>query len=204
MAAGRAIALIDGEHHPGMVREALDGLDPVAVVFCGGAEKHGGPSSATTAGRCGKTRRPRSASWLGPPSAWWTWPTSRPIPHPPACGSRRGAQRGLDYEAPGMSLRPPRYEPVPLDGPKLAVIGTGKRTGKTAVAGHWATLLDDPVIVCMGRGGPPEPRLAEPGASLEDLLAIADRGEHAASDYLEDALLAGVARSAAAAWEAGS
>ena len=30
---------------------------------------------------------------------------------------------------------------VGFDGPKLAVIGTGKRTGKTAVAGHWAALL---------------------------------------------------------------
>ncbi len=48
---------------------------------------------------------------------------------------------GLAYEAPGTRLTPPHYEPVDFDGPKLAVIGTGKRTGKTAVAGHWATLL---------------------------------------------------------------
>ena len=34
-----------------------------------------------------------------------------------------------------LRLDPPRYEPVGFDGPKLAVIGTGKRTGKTAVAG---------------------------------------------------------------------
>jgi cyclic 2,3-diphosphoglycerate synthase len=74
------------------------------------------------------------------------------------------------------------------------VIGTGKRTGKTAVAGHWAGLLRErePAIVCMGRGGPAEPVLVEPGPTLDDLLAIAERGGHAASDYLEDALLAGV------------
>ena len=76
----------------------------------------------------------------------------------------------------------------------LAVIGTGKRTGKTAVAGHWAGLLRDrdPVIVCMGRGGPAEPQVAEPGTGLAELLALAREGRHAASDYLEDAVLAGV------------
>jgi cyclic 2,3-diphosphoglycerate synthase len=95
-----------------------------------------------------------------------------------------------------MRLQPPRYGRVPFAGPKLAVIGTGKRTGKTAVAGHWATLLSeegaDPVIVCMGRGGPAEPRLAAAETDLRDLLAIAEAGGHAASDYLEDAVLAGV------------
>ena len=103
---------------------------------------------------------------------------------------------GLAYEAPGGRLEPPRYEPVRFDGPKLAVIGTGKRTGKTAVAGHWAALLRelgvDPVIVCMGRGGPAEPRVAEAAPTLDELIAIAERGAHAASDYLEDAVIAGV------------
>ena len=35
------IALIDGEHHPAAVREALDTLDLAGVVFCGGEEKLG-------------------------------------------------------------------------------------------------------------------------------------------------------------------
>jgi cyclic 2,3-diphosphoglycerate synthetase len=103
---------------------------------------------------------------------------------------------GLAYEVPGARIDPPRYEPIDFDGPKLAVIATGKRTGKTAVAGHWATLLReqgaDPVIVCMGRGGPPEPRLAEASPSLDELIAISEGGSHAASDYLEDAVIAGV------------
>ena len=33
------IALIDGEHHPSVVREALARLDLAGVVFCGGEEK---------------------------------------------------------------------------------------------------------------------------------------------------------------------
>jgi cyclic 2,3-diphosphoglycerate synthetase len=48
------------------------------------------------------------------------------------------------------------------------------------------------VIVSMGRGGPPDPQLARAGTGLPDLLAIAEAGRHAASDYLEDAVLAGV------------
>ncbi len=48
------------------------------------------------------------------------------------------------------------------------------------------------MIVCMGRGGPPEPRTARAGIGLIELLDIDSRGEHAASDYLEDAALAGV------------
>ena len=101
---------------------------------------------------------------------------------------------GLRYEAPGLVLEPPRYDPVAFDGPKLAVIATGKRTGKTALAGHLARLLadDDPLIVCMGRGGPAQPVLAEPDTTLDDLIALARSGAHAASDYLEDAVLAGV------------
>jgi cyclic 2,3-diphosphoglycerate synthetase len=49
------------------------------------------------------------------------------------------------------------------------------------------------VIVCMGRGGPPQPQLAEAGTSLEELARISQDGLHAASDYLEGAALAGVA-----------
>ena len=76
------------------------------------------------------------------------------------------------------------------------MVGTGKRTGKTAVAGHWGGLMQaagaQPVIVSMGRGGPPEPEVAEAGTSLQRLRALAAGGRHAASDYLEDAVVAGI------------
>ena len=50
-----------------------------------------------------------------------------------------------------------------------------------------------PVIVAMGRGGPPEPRVARGGeVTLSGLIRLVEGGHHAASDYLEDALTAGV------------
>ncbi len=48
--------------------------------------------------------------------------------------------------------------------PSIAVIGTGKRVGKTAVTGHVASELArerSVVVVAMGRGGPAEPELVE-------------------------------------------
>jgi cyclic 2,3-diphosphoglycerate synthetase len=103
---------------------------------------------------------------------------------------------GLEYEAPGMRLLPQKKFDAGFAGPKISVIGTGKRTGKTAVCGHLAALLKSrgvsPAIVSMGRGGPPHPKLAEPSTGLAELIAMAHRGVHAASDYLEDAVIAGV------------
>jgi cyclic 2,3-diphosphoglycerate synthetase len=77
------------------------------------------------------------------------------------------------------------------------VIGTGKRAAKTAVGGHTARLAASmglrPVVVAMGRGGPSEPVVAGPDdVTLDALLQRVERGDHAASDYLEDALTSGV------------
>ncbi len=47
-------------------------------------------------------------------------------------------------------------------------------------------------MVAMGRGGPAEPEVAEWPPSPAELLALSRAGRHAASDYLEDAALAGV------------
>jgi cyclic 2,3-diphosphoglycerate synthetase len=91
-----------------------------------------------------------------------------------------------------------RFDPPPLHPvgpPSLAVIGLGKRIGKTAVAGHVARVLSRDrrvVVVAMGRGGPAEPELLETPPTLDDLLALSRSGRHAASDHLEAAALAGV------------
>jgi cyclic 2,3-diphosphoglycerate synthase len=202
------IALVDGEHHPTVVRDALDALDRArgvtGVVFCGGEEKVGREvleAPEPHYGRALELGDPEEAlRRLAGAGAGAVFDLSdEPIVPPPRKLrlASLALHLGLAYEAPGVVLEPPRFEHVDFDGPKLAVIGTGKRTGKTAVAGHWAKLLDDhgarPVIVSMGRGGPPRPQLAPAGTTLRDLLAIAAEGRHAASDYLEDAALTGVA-----------
>jgi cyclic 2,3-diphosphoglycerate synthase len=106
--------------------------------------------------------------------------------------------RGLPYEGADFRFTPPSRPRLCAD-PSIAVIGTGKRTGKTAVAGFAARRLKKdgarPVVVAMGRGGPPEPEVLQGDhVPLEpaDLVALADSGKHAASDYIEDALLARV------------
>jgi cyclic 2,3-diphosphoglycerate synthetase len=192
---GPVIAVIDGEHHPSAVREALERLEAArglaGVLFAGGGEKVGPDADW---GRPVHTEPEAALRDLAPGASAVVDLADEPV-LPTSAKLRLAAlalHLGLAYEAPGMRLAPPTYAPVAFEGPKLAVIGTGKRTGKTALAGHWAGLLEDPVIVCMGRGGPREPVVAEPGTSLDDLLAIAEDGGHAASDYLEDAVLAGV------------
>jgi cyclic 2,3-diphosphoglycerate synthetase len=78
------------------------------------------------------------------------------------------------------------------------VFATGKRTGKTAVASalarHAAERGHTPVIVAVGRGGPDPPRTIEAGTALgaDVLLELADAGQHASSDYVEDAVTSGV------------
>jgi cyclic 2,3-diphosphoglycerate synthase len=100
---------------------------------------------------------------------------------------------GLRYEGADFRFEPPQFAPFPL--PSLAVIGTGKRVGKTAVTGHVARLLArdrEVVVVSMGRGGPREPELAAVPPTLASLVDLSRAGHHAASDYLETAALTGV------------
>jgi cyclic 2,3-diphosphoglycerate synthetase len=105
---------------------------------------------------------------------------------------------GARYLGSDFELRPPELHPVSTK-PSLAVIGTGKRVGKTAVSGYLARLLArggfDPGVVSMGRGGPPHPEVIE-GHKLEVgseyLLEALGRGAHAASDYYETAALSRV------------
>jgi cyclic 2,3-diphosphoglycerate synthetase len=190
------IALIDGEHHPAAVRDALARLDLAGVIFCGGEEKLPPGPLDDVYGRPIEADPEDALRRLAPRAEAVVDLADEPV-LPPSAKLRLAARAldlGLRFESPGLQLQPPSYSPVAFDGPKLAVIGTGKRTGKTAVAGHWAGLLRelDPVIVCMGRGGPADPTLAAADTALADLLAVVEGGGHGASDYLEDAVLAGV------------
>jgi cyclic 2,3-diphosphoglycerate synthetase len=208
----RVIALIDGEHHPAVARDALDRLalehDLREVLFVGGEEKVGAETLAdpvaawgreVTIGTADSARALRELAARSELEAVIDLSGAPVLDGAARFGIASVALHlGLEYLAAGMRLSPPPRERMPFAGPVIEVIGTGKRTGKTAVCGHYASLLRDrgtePVVVAMGRGGPAEPQLvlADQRPDLQALRAIVRAGGHAASDYLEDAVLAGV------------
>ena len=100
---------------------------------------------------------------------------------------------GVPYVGADFRLDPP--ERLAFGLPSIAVVGTGKRMGKTAVTGHLARLLARDrriVVVAMGRGGPPEPEVISAPPTVQALVELSRAGRHAASDHLETAALTGV------------
>lgn len=185
----KAIALIDGEHHVDVVRDALAELpfDFVGAILVGGGEKlRGGEEYGLT-----------MLESLDEIAAEVIVDLSdEPVlgPRERMLWASRALAHGLRYVGPDFSFEPPEYERIG-SVPSLAVVGTGKRIGKTAVTGHLARLLSerlDVIVVSMGRGGPAEPEIVEVAPTVESLLEISRAGRHAASDYLETAALAGV------------
>jgi len=101
---------------------------------------------------------------------------------------------GVSYTGPDFSFSAPPSPDLPK-APSLAILGAGKRVGKTAVCSYAARKIAasgfKPVILTMGRGGPAEPLLIR-GDNLEItpefLVEEAGKGRHAASDNYEEAL----------------
>jgi cyclic 2,3-diphosphoglycerate synthetase len=203
----KVLALVDGEHYPPVTRWGIlaarsMGYEPVAALFVGGTEKISGafdpgvPMILPEPGEPTRLALGRALDELRPDAVL-------DLSDEPVLGYRERMElaavaldRGVPYLGSDFRLDPPVWAPA-LPVPTVAVIGTGKRTGKTAIAGHAARIADAaglvPVIVAMGRGGPREPEVARAGTvTVESLLERVRRGEHAASDYLEDALFAGV------------
>jgi cyclic 2,3-diphosphoglycerate synthase len=188
----RALVIGDGEHYAPVVRDALAALpyEVAGLWLAGGSEKlHGGeeygvPVVASLEGAIAELE-PEVVVDL----------SDEPVlgPRERLRLASRVLAHGLPYVGTDFRFDPPELAPFPR--PSLSVIGTGKRVGKTAVTGHLARLLSrdrDVVVVAMGRGGPPEPEVAEVRPTLERLLELSRAGRHAASDYLETAALAGV------------
>jgi cyclic 2,3-diphosphoglycerate synthase len=188
----KALAVIDGEHYAPVVRDALAELpyEFAAAYLAGGTEKLRGDDDYGLP----------VVDDLEAALADYEPSVVVDLSDEPVLGPRerfrlasRVLAHGLPYVGPDFALEPPPGDPFPL--PSLAVIGTGKRMGKTAVAGYVARLLAeerDVVVVSMGRGGPPEPEVADGRPAIDDLLELSRAGRHAASDYLETAALADV------------
>jgi cyclic 2,3-diphosphoglycerate synthetase len=185
----KAIALIDGEHRGDVVRDALAELpfEFVGAIVVGGTEKlHGGEEYGVPLVESLDDVSVEAVVDL----------SDEPVlgPRERMLWASRVLARGLEYVGADFRFQPPDFLPPP-SVPSIAVLGTGKRIGKTAITGHLARLLaerGDVLVVSMGRGGPPEPEIVEVQPTLDRLLEISRAGGHAASDYLETAALAGV------------
>jgi cyclic 2,3-diphosphoglycerate synthetase len=184
----RALVLVDGEHYPPVVRDALAALpyEVVGALLVGGTEKlRGGEDYGV----------PLVEALDAVDADLVVDLSDEPVlgPRERLLWASRALALGVPYVGADFRFDPPPLHPV--DTPSLAVIGLGKRIGKTAVAGHVARLLARDrrvVVVAMGRGGPAEPELVEAPPTLDDLLELSRSGRHAASDHLEAAALAGV------------
>jgi cyclic 2,3-diphosphoglycerate synthetase len=182
----KAIAIVDGEHYPDVVRDALAELpyEFVGVMLIGGTEKlRGEPDYGVPI-----VEDPGDAAVAVDLS-------DEPVldPQTRLALASRFLALGISYVGADFRFDPPTFHPFDL--PSIAVIGTGKRVGKTAVTAHIARLLArdrDVVVVAMGRGGPAHPELITAPPTLDDLVALSRAGRHAASDHLEVAALAGV------------
>ncbi|MGH3022061.1 MAG: 2,3-diphosphoglycerate synthetase [Gaiellaceae bacterium] len=189
----RALALIDGEHYPEVVRDALAALpyEVVGAVMLGGTEKLRGGEPDYGVRVWYRLRHALSEVDAD---------IVVDLSDEPVVDLRRrfrlasrALAAGLPYIGADFRLEPVSF--APFECPALAIIGSGKRVGKTAVSGHIARLLSDSrdvVVVAMGRGGPTAPVVLETSPTLGDLLELSRAGRHAASDYIEDAALAGV------------
>jgi cyclic 2,3-diphosphoglycerate synthetase len=205
MSTRRAIALVDGEHYPPTTRWALDvarerGYEVVACLFMGGTEKIG-PGELPDLGVPVQAVRGDLRQMILQAAAAHGAEVILDLSDEPVLGyeereiiAHAASDAGAVYETGDDQ---PASDVAPLSAPALAVIGTGKRTGKTAIAGEAARVAAadgiQPVIVAMGRGGPPAPQVIQAGSlTLDRLLGLVASGEHASSDYLEDALFTGV------------
>ncbi len=203
----RALFLIDGEHYPPVVLDAMRrvrenfGFEGIAATFLGGTEKL---KEGTDYGMpLVKADSPIAAveKALGEHEV----DVVVDLSDEPVIGYRERMRiaslvlaTGARYVGSDFELRPTELHDI-SEKSSLAVIGTGKRVGKTAISGYLARLLAregfDPGVVSMGRGGPPEPEVIE-GHNLtvgsDYLLQALERGAHAASDYYETAALSRV------------
>jgi cyclic 2,3-diphosphoglycerate synthetase len=210
-----AVALIDGEHYPAVVVDALHRVggrfEFKAALFVGGSEKidaegleaaaasvYGLPvlfdsDPARGLGRLIEGFNPEVVVDLSDEPVLGYEQRFRLVSHSLA---RNVGYVGSDFH----------FSPVTSDRlcicPSISIIGTAKRVGKTAISGYVARVLQGVVtgeeghpgvvVVAMGRGGPAEPEVID-GANIEltveDLVARSREGRHAASDHFEDAVL---------------
>ncbi len=206
-----AVALIDGEHYPPVIKHAIqeiskrEELNFTAGLLLGGTEKIKSREDLEQIGipvfplQDLREDLRRYLSELKPEIVI-------DLSDEPVIGYKERfmiasvvLQEGMVYKGADFVFTPPTFHDVIGDKPSATILGTGKRIGKTAISSAVSKTLKsvgfNPVVVAMGRGGPPEPELlhgdSEP-LDAETLLRYSDAGRHAASDHFENALMSRV------------
>lgn len=203
------LILADGEHYLPNLESALRKLEETVcvdmVLFIGGIEKIGsfdriseqldfpiepaftrtGPDMERLAGLFSKHRADRVIDLSDEPVL--DYPGRLYI-------ANLALHYGMTYQGADFFFTPPRFADI-LTKPSIALWGTGKRIGKTAMGGFTARALQragrQPAVVTLSRGGPGKPYLLRGDRihlSPESLLEFTQKGLHAASDYVEDAV----------------
>ncbi len=210
----RAMALIDGEHYIPVLKGALNYVrenypeyELVAAVFLGGTEKIGTPEDVKKA-----LDIPVVIGEQVPPikeivetAKKYNIDVAIDMSDEPVVDYEKRFMIasalmaiGVRYVGADFEFKPIDFQDV-AEHPSLKCIGLGKRVGKTAISMYTAYILKQmgrkPCVVKAARGGPEKPT-ALFGDRLkltpEFLLSEADKGKHAASDYYEEALMAGI------------
>jgi len=213
MLAGKKIlCLVDGQHYPPVTKNALDELRKIraeikAMIFLGGTEKV--KNAVEELGEADievfvdEDKKELPIEITRKAISKYDIEIVVDLSDEPVVDyqdrfklASSALKEGASYMGADFFFSPPDELDI-LEKPSISIIGTGKRVGKTGVSVSIARTLKEkkvePVIVCMGRGGPPEPDYIEPRKMAMDadtLLKVSQKGGHAASDYWEDALLA--------------
>lgn len=204
----KVIALIDGEHYLPVVKAGIDAIraehDVCAAVFLGGTEKVADKGDYSSLGlpvlfgddplevmlSAIAEHRPDTVIDLSDEPVLTYADRMRLASY--------ALREGVAYRGSDFDFSPPDFADV-VSTPSISIIGTGKRVGKTAVSAYISRELKraglNPCVIAMGRGGPPEPELLrgdEVQLTADDLLGFMRKGQHAASDNFEDAVMSRV------------
>lgn len=207
----KVLALIDGEHYPSVIRDALLSIvdEVVAAVVVGSTEKVGSIEDFAHDVGLPVYHVPDGEvvhlfEVITRASGEHGIEEVVDLSGEPALDSDMRFQiasllmeEGLPYRGADFTFTPSPFHRV-LTLPSMMVFGMTKRVGKTAVSGYVARTLKrhgyTPCIVTMGRGGPPEPEVISGDMEITPsyLVQQVDLGKHAASDHWENALISRV------------
>jgi len=206
-----AICLIDGEHYLSNLQESLFEIGKAyqikRLIFIGGTEKIGTPDDVKKAlphpvdfafgkkepdlEKIGNILKGHSADVV------------LDLSDEPVVSYRIRMAianvvlfHGMVYRGSDFEFRPLDFKTI-FTKPSLAIWGTGKRVGKTAMGGLIGRVFKraglEPAIITLSRGGPGKPILVRGDQIKIDsdyLLGKDAEGFHASSDCFEDALTA--------------